>query len=407
MTETLTGADPLLAWRDEFPITKNTNYLISNSLGAMPRATRSSLGRYMDLWNERGVRAWADEWWHMQEEVGTCFEQVLGVGRGTVSTHQNVAMASQAIVSCFRFDGPRNKIVYTEQNFPSVMYLYEAQEQLGARIVRVPTADDGVSVDQQRLLDAIDEETLLVPISHVLFRSSYVQDAKAIVEKARRVGAFVILDVFQSIGTLPLNLGDGPEGVNVHAAVGGALKFLCGGPGNCFLYVHPDERKRLAPRFTGWAAHKNPFAFSVEGQDYRDDFGRFLNGTPNVPAHYAGIEGMRIVQEVGLPAIREKSQRQTQLIYDRARDLGFTVHSPADPDQRAGHITIEVENGYAACQALLAEDIVVDFRPEAGIRFAPHFYTEDGECVAAVERLHGIIEGGEHQRFIDAERRPG
>jgi len=394
--------DPLLRWRAEFPITERTRYLISNSLGPMPRAAHDSLGEYARLWDERGVRAWGEAWWEEKDRVAHMIEDLLGVAAGTVSMHQNVAMASEAILTCFSFDTPRNKIVFTDLNFPSVMYLYEAQRARGAEIVRVPS-DDGIHVDLQRLLDAIDEKTLLVPISHVLFRSAFIQDARAIVERARAVGAFVILDVFQSIGTVPLHLADW----GVHAAVGGALKFLCGGPGNCFLYVDPGERARLAPTFTGWAAHADPFAFSTGGQVYRDDGGRFLNGTPNVPALYAGREGIRIVGEVGVDAIREKSRRQTALLIERAQHHEFSVTAPLDPDQRGGTVAVDVPDGYEVCQALLAEDIVVDYRPKAGIRVAPHFFTKDEECVAVVDRMAEIVKTDAHRRFFGLAHKPG
>jgi len=395
--------DPLLRWRTEFPITETTSYLISNSLGAMPKATRRSMQEYLDGWETRGVRAWADSWWQLKDDVAALIEGILGVDANTVSMHQNVAMASQVILSCFSFDGPRNKIVYTDLNFPSVMYLYEAQRQRGAEIVRVPADEAGVTIDQQRLLDAIDEDTLLVPISHAIFRSSFLQDAKAICDKARSVGAFVILDVFQSVGCVPLQLREW----GVHAAVGGALKYLCGGPGNCFLYVDPDERAKIQPTFTGWAAHKDPFAFLTEGQDYREDGGRFLNGTPNVPALFAGREGIRIIGEIGLTAIRNKSQRLTSLIVDRATHHGLAVRTPMDPEARAGHVSIDVPDGYEVCQTLLAEDIICDYRPHAGIRLSPHFYTKEEECAAAVDRIAAILAEGAHERFKGVVHKPG
>lgn len=396
------SSDPLLVWRAEFPITETTSYLINNSLGPMPRSTRDSLGEYMRLWDERGVRAWADAWWEEKDHVSHMVEDILGVASGTVTMHQNVAMASEAVVSSFSFDGPRNKIVFTDLNFPSVMYLYEAQRARGAEVVRVPS-EDGIRVDLQRLLDAIDEKTLLVPISHVLFRSAFIQDARAIVERARKVGAFVILDVFQSVGTVPLRLADW----GVHAAVGGALKFLCGGPGNCFLYVDPGERKRLTPTFTGWAAHVDPFAFSADGQVYREDGGRFMNGTPNVPALYAGRDGIRIIREVGVDAIREKSCRQTALLIARAQHHDLPVTAPLDPQERGGTVAIDAPDGYEVCQALLAEDIVVDYRPKAGIRIAPHFFTTDEECTAAIDRIAEIIETDAHRRFFGLTHKPG
>jgi kynureninase len=392
-------------WRDEFPILASSNYLISNSLGAMPTRARERAAQYTDEWNTRGVRAWAEGWWQLQFEFAAVVERLLGVGTGTVSMHQNVAMASQAILSCFDLTGARNKIVYTDMNFPSVMYLYEETARaVGAEVVRVPADEDGIGVDQQKLLDAIDEKTAIVPISHVLFRSAFVQDARAVVEKARKVGAFVVLDVYQSVGAIPLAL----EELGVHAAVGGVLKYCCGGPGNSFLYVRPDEVKRLRPRFTGWSAHKDPFAFSAEGQDFRDDGGRFLNGTPNVPALYAGIEGTKIVtDEVGVAAIREKSRGMTQAIIDRCDQLGLGIKSPRDPERRGNHVSIDVPDGYWVCQALLAEDIVVDYRPKAGLRLSPHFYNTPEEPVAAVDRIGQVLESGEFERFKAQGKKPG
>ena len=392
--------DPLLKWRREFPLVESCRYLINNSLGAMPRATRTRVERFLDLWDQRGVRAWHDEWWELKDEIAISLAGILGVQPDSVSMHQNVAMASQVLVSCFDFAGARRKIVYTDMNFPSVMYLYEAQQARGAQIERVPGTGDGVSIDMQRLLDAIDEKTLLVPVSHALFRSSYLKDARAIVEKARKVGAFVILDVFQTVGTVPLHLAEW----GVHAAVGGALKYLCGGPGNCFLYVDPEEAKRLEPGFTGWAAHKDPFSFSIDGQQYRDDGGRFLNGTPNVPAFYSGLEGIRIISEVGVDAIRAKSQRLTSMIIERAQHHGFEVRTPLDPELRSGHVTIHIPKAWEVCQTLLAEDVVVDYRPNAGIRLSPHFYTKDSEGVEAVDRMAEVLEKGEHLRFVGAPR---
>ena len=395
--------DPLLSWRPEFPISEQTNYLITNSLGAMPRRTRDSVGAFLDAWDRRGVRAWADGWWEIQFEMAGHLERILGVAGGTVSMHQNVAMASQAILSCFDFDGPRNRVVYSDLNFPSVTYLYEAQRRRGAEIVRVPAADDGVTVDLQRLLEAIDERTLLVPISHVLFRSSFIQDAAAISRRAREVGAFVILDVFQSVGAVPLALREW----GVHAAVGGALKYLCGGAGSCFLYVDPDRRGKLEPTFTGWAAHRYPFEFRADGHHYDDGMRRFLNGTPSVPAIYAGIEGVKIVAEIGVDAIRAKSVRITTKMVERCDQLGLAIRSPRDVKVRGNHLSVDVEHGYEVCQALLAEDIVCDYRPGAGIRFSPHFYTRDEEALAALDRVVEILESGAYRPFVGAQRRPG
>jgi len=394
-------ADPLLQWRPRFPITERTNYLISNSLGAMPAAARESVGQFLDMWDRRGVRAWGEGWWVLQEEVADLLARVIGAPAGSVAMHQNVAVALEMILSCFDFQGRRNKIVYSERNFPSDQYVVEAKAARGARLVRVP--GEGTTIDVQRFVDAIDEETLVVHVDHVLFRSAYIVDIHPIIAKARSVGAFVVLGLFHSGGTLPLKLREW----GVHAAVGGALKYMCGGAGNCFLYVDPDERKRLVPTFTGWAAHKQPFAFSTAGQDLREDGGRFATGTPNVPALYAGREGIRTIAEIGLDAIRAKSQRLTSLLVREAQAAGLGIKSPLDANQRGGHVALDVPHGYEVCQVLAAEDIVVDFRPESGLRVAPHFYNTEAEVRGAVARIRAILENREYERLLGRERKPG
>ena len=395
--------DPLLAFRGRFPITQRSNYLINNSLGAMPAAARASVQQFLDQWDTRGVRSWGDGWWALQEQVGDRIARVLGVPAGTVTMHQNIAVAQEMVLSCFRFDGRRNKVVYADRNFPSDQYIYEARAAHGARLVRVPPAADGLSTDGEQVAAAIDDDTLLVAIDHVMFRSSAIVDLAPIVAKARKHGAFVVLDTFHSAGIVPLDA----HALACDAIVGGALKWLCGGPGNCFLYVNPDRARTLQPSFTGWAAHKQPFAFSPAGQDYRDDGQRFATGTPNVPALYAGKEGIATIAEVGLSAIRSKSQRQTRLLIAAAQRAGLAIKTPLAPERRGGHVALDVPNGYAVCQALAAREIVVDFRPDAGLRVAPHFYNSDDEVEAAVRAIREILDAREYERFLAQAKKPG
>ncbi|MFN7669759.1 MAG: aminotransferase class V-fold PLP-dependent enzyme [Planctomycetota bacterium] len=397
------AADPLLAYRDRFPITQRSNYLINNSLGAMPAAARASVQQFLDQWDTRGVRSWGDGWWALQEKVGDLVANVLGLPAGTVTMHQNIAVAQEMILSCFRFDGRRNKVVYADRNFPSDQYIYEARAAHGARLVRVGPAADGIATDGEQVAAAIDDETLLVAIDHVMFRSSAITDVEPIVRQARKHGAFVVLDVFHSGGIVPLDA----HARSVDAIVGGALKWMCGGPGNCFLYVRPDAAKSLVPSFTGWAAHKQPFAFSPKGQDYRDDGQRFATGTPNVPALYAGKEGIATIAEVTVARIREKSMRQTKLLVEEAGRQGLAIRSPRDGSRRGGHVALDVPEGYAVCQALSAREIVVDFRPDAGLRVAPHFYNTDDEVVACVRAIRAILDAGEHLPFLAQAKKPG
>ena len=379
-------SDALLRFRDEFPILKNTVYMISNSLGAMPRGVEDSLGTYTELWKTRGVRAWEETWWDLARLVGDEIGVLMNAQPGTVAIHQNVTTCEAIVASCLDFSGKRNKVVYDDMNFPSVMYFWEGQKAIGARVHMVKT-DDGVTVPLERLLDAIDEETAIVPISHVLFRSAYIQDAKAIIEKAHKVGALVLLDTFQSLGTVPVDV----QALNVDFATGGVLKWLCGGPGTCYLYVRPDLARKLEPKFTGWMAHKRPFQFIIGPVDYTEPPYRFMTGTPNIAALYAARPGLKIIHEAGVQAIREKSQRQTAKLIELADQRGWPVHTPRDPEQRSGTVSIDMPDAKNVCAELLKRDVVVDWRPQAGVRFSPHFYNTDEELVTAIEAVEEIL----------------
>jgi len=379
-------SDPLLRYRSEFPILERTNYMISNSLGAMPRGVYDALHDYADTWATRGVRAWQERWWMLSLEVGNEIGALMNGETNSVSVHQNVTTCQEVVASCFDFRGKRNKVVYSDMNFPSVMYFWEAQRPYGARVHMVRT-DDGITVPTERLLDAIDEQTLLVPVSHVVFRSAFINDAKAIIEKAHRVGAHVVLDTFQSLGTVPVDV----QALNVDFACGGVLKWLCGGPGVAYLYTRPDLGRKLEPKFTGWFAHQDSMAFEIGPIRYTDPPFRFMNGTTQIPALEACRPGLKIISEVGVEKIREKSKRQTARLIELADRHGWQVNSPRDPEQRGGTVSIDMGDSQQVCQELLARDIIVDWRPKAGVRFSPHFYNTDEEADAAIASVEQIL----------------
>jgi kynureninase len=378
--------DDLLRYREEFPILKTTTYMISNSLGAMPRAVYDSAHEFCDVWATRGVRAWEEKWWMMSREVGDEISAIMNAPAGSVSIHTNVTSCQAVVASCFDFSGPRNKIVYSDMNFPSIMYFWEAQRARGARVHMVRT-DDGIHVPTERMLDAIDEQTLLVPISHVVFRSAYIKDAKAIIEKAHRVGALVVLDCFQSLGTVPVDV----QALNPDFATGGVLKWLCGGPGTSYLYVRPDLGKKLEPKLTGWFAHENPFGFEIGATRYAEPPYRFMQGTSNVPALYTALPGLRIIRAIGIERIREKSKKMTARLVELADQRGWKVNAPRNPELRGGTVAIDMPNSQDVCQELLKRDVLVDFRPKAGVRFSPHFYNTMEEIDRAIQTVDEIL----------------
>jgi kynureninase len=372
----------LLDYRSEFPILEETTYLVNHSLGAMPRRAGDRLAAFAREWAERGIRAWAEGWWETPMRVGDQIGRIVGAPPGSTVMHQNVAVAEAIVLSCFQPVEPhRNRVVYERANFPSVRYLYQAQPELEV----VVCEDEGEIVDQ------IDERTLLVPISHVLFKSGEIQDVEPIVRRAHDVGARVVLDCYQSAGIVPLDV----TALHVDFAVGGSVKWLCGGPGNGWLYVRPDLAESLEPKAIGWQAHARPFAFEEE-LEYTAGAARFLTGTPNVPAHYAGTAGYDLVEEIGVGRIRENSLRQTDLLIALADERGFEVVSPRDPARRGGTVTIRVPE-FPAVHAVLEErGILCDFRPDAGIRLGPHYYNTDDELRFAIGQIVEIVESGAH-----------
>jgi kynureninase len=387
--------DELLKWRGQFPILERSTYLISNSLGAMPQGVYSKMREYADTWATRGVRAWEETWWELARQVGERIGRLLGAPPGTISLHQNVTLTQAVVSSCFDFRGPRNKVVLVDLEFPSIIYFYKAQESRGARVEMVES-EDGIRVPLEKLLAAIDEQTLLVPISYVLFRSATIMDTRAIVERAERVGARVVVDVYQAAGTVPIDLAH----LGTHFACGGVLKWLCGGPGVAFLYVRSDLRLGLVPTLTGWLAHQRPFEFEVGPIDLSEDAYRLMNGTPQIPALYACQPGLEVIAEAGIERIREKSVRQTERLIQGALARGWRLHTPLDAAERGGTVSVDCPHAHEVMKELVARNVLVDYRPQAGVRLSPHFYNRDEEIAFALDQMDEILRTKAWERHL-------
>jgi len=386
-------ADPLARYRLLFPILARSTYLISNSLGAVPARVAESLQSYYEAWANRGVRAWEDSWWSLVSDLGDLVAPLIGARSGEVVFQPNVTLSHAVVFSATSFSHPRNKIVTDAMHFPSILYLIDEQRKHSAEVDVVPSSD-GITVDTERFLEHIDERTAIVNVSHVLFKSAYIHDVAAIAAKARRVGALTVIDGYQAVGTIPVDV----RALGLDVYIGGCLKWLCGGPGAAFLWIDPSVRGRLEPKLTGWMAHERPFAFEPK-HSRRSDAWRLLHGTPGIPALYAARPGLQVINEVGVDAIRQKSRRQTNRLLELADREGYPCNTPRDPERRAGTVAINIERAYEVSQSLKALDILCDFRPGAGIRFSPHFYNLDSEIDAAVDAIREIQATGAWRAF--------
>jgi kynureninase len=367
----------LALYRDRFPILAETTYLISHSLGPMPREAKARLDAYAEMWMKRGIRAWGEGWWEMPMTVGDQIARLIGAPPDSTVMHQNVTVASAVVLSCFPFAGERRRIVYGEGEFPSVRYLHQAQAVRGVEVVVVPGEDE--------LVETIDERTQLVLLSHVLFKTGRIQDVEPVITRARDLGAHVLLDSYQSVGAVPLDVAE----LGVDFATGGSVKWLCGGPGAGWLYVRPDLAEQLEPTLVGWQAHADPFAFEPEIR-YASGAARFLTGTPNVPALYAATAGYDIVEEVGVARIRERSLELTEHLIGLLDEAGLEVVSPREPERRGGTVVVRVPEAAAAHAELQRRGILCDFRPDVGIRLGPHFFTTVDELEVAVAAIGEI-----------------
>jgi kynureninase len=387
--------------REEFPTLTTGIHLLSHSLGPVPRAVRASMLDYCDAWEHHTSEdAWATSWWELSQRVGDRLAQILGGTPGSVQIQPNASIALSSVASCFGFGtNRRNKVVTSALDFPSMEYIWEAQRQLGANIEVVPSPD-GITVPLGRILEAIDDTTCLVALSHTSFRSSYRVEPRAIVERAHRVGALVLLDVYQSAGAIELDA----ESWEVDFLIGGTIKWLCGGPACGYLYVRPGLQGELRPRLTGWVAHDVPFDFAHAPMRYARSVRRFAQGTPSIPALYSALPGLQIIEEVGIENIARESRRRTEWMIQFALERGWQVNTPRNVDERGGSVMIGVgrgsqrgspagvfDHGPAMVARLAERQVFVDCRPGVGLRVSPHFFNTDEEVRGAMEILSELM----------------
>jgi kynureninase len=380
-------AESLLDYRKHFPALEECVHFISHSLGCVPAQAMTDLGEFFELWRTKSITAWSD-WLPEVDRAAARIEKIISAPAGTCVMHQNVSTVMSVLASCFDYTAARNKVVYEAQMFPTVSYVWQAEQRRGAQCVVVPPTDG--MMDADAICAAIDEHTLLVPLQHVVFSTAQIQDIKKISARAKEVGAHVILDCYQSIGTVPIDVVD----LGVSFACGGSVKYVCGGPGAAWLYVRKDLIEQFAPRVTGWFGNEAPFAFTMPEQSYAETIWRYMGGTPAVAALYQARAGQSIIAEIGVRKIRDKSLVMTQKCIDWVDELGLKLNSPRSAEIRGGSVVFDFVGSADVCRELNRRKYFCDHRPAAGIRIAPHFYTKPEEIDLFFTEMKKIRGGG-------------
>lgn len=372
---------PHASRREDYPILATSVYMNSNSMGAMPRAAREALGEYLDVWEREGVEAW-ERWPELIDETADGIAHLFGGAPGHTALNQNVAFFQAAIASTIDFSGSRNKVVTEALMFPNVIYVWERFGSLGARLHLVPS-DDGMNVPTERILDAIDEQTAIVSISHAVYVSGALLDVTSICKRAHEVGARVMVDVYQTLGVVPFDATEW----DADFIVGGSHKWMCGGPGTAFLYARPDVLPTLAPRTTGWMAHADPFAFEPAPIRYAEGAWRLMGGTPSVPAYYVARAAQKNIAELGIARIRAHNLALGRIVIARAQAAGLTIHSPLADHERTGFVAVDFPGSREVSRRLVEERYKHDWRPGCGLRIGPHFYNTEDEVHRFMDRV--------------------
>jgi len=389
--------------RNEFPILQNCVYLISNSLGAVPKKVKTGLESYYNLWAEEGVSAWKKEWWDLSKRISRQLEELLQAEKSSITMMPNATIAHWIALSTkfTNHDSKRNKVVMTDLDFPSSIYAVSKIAKFMGWKLQIVQSKNTSLLEIKKITERIDDKTLFVATSHVYFKSSLIQDIHSIAKKAAKVGAMTVIDGYHAPGIIHVNLKD--SGIDFY--IGGCLKWLCGGPGNAFLYVRPGLAEQIEPGLTGWWAHKNPFKFDLDLK-YTSGPYRFMSGTPPIPCLYTASAGLNIIKQVGIKNIREKSISMTEMIIDKSKQRGFKICSPLKSDLRGGAVSIHLPWAFQIKQALDQKKILVDFRKgqtkkEDVIRIGPHFYNQKEEIGRLFEEIDHLYSSEEYKKFSD------
>lgn len=374
------SAPPARHLRDEFPIFRHAIYLNSCSLGALSRRSRARVGEYLDLWEQRGAAAWYDVWWRALDELRGRYAKLVGADAADIALHPNISSTLSAVAEALDYRS-RPKVVVTSLDFPTIAYQWLAKAGEGVEVELVQSPD-GVHVPLELIERAVDGRTAIVATSHVFFTSGAIQNVAGLAEIAHRKGALLLVDGYQATGQLPVDV----RGLDADFYCSGGLKWLLGGSGIAFLYVRPALARELAPRVTGWFAHREQFRFDPSRLERHTDARRFEAGTPAMAAVYAQLGGLDVLEEVGSEVVRQSTMTMTEDLIDRARAAGLEPQVAADPATRSGIVMLRSAEPARDVRRLAEAHIVVDARP-GHVRVSPYFYNVPDDYLALVELL--------------------
>ncbi len=370
----------LATYRGEFPIFRDSVYLNTCSLGALGERSRRKVAEFLDIWQSRGAAAWYDVWWEALTDLRARYGRVVNAAPGEIALAPSISVALSAIAESVDYRR-RPKVVITSLDFPTVAYQWLAKARAGVELVIVESPDR-VSVPVDAIARAVDDRTALVVTSHVYFTSGAIQDIKRVAAAAHEHGALCLIDAYQSVGQIPVDVRD----AGVDALVAGGLKWLLGGPGIVFLYLREAVARRLEPAISGWFGQRDQFAFDPRTLTFHDDTRRFELGTPSLAAVYAQLGGLEYIEEIGISAIREATAALTEDLIARARAAGFHPKIAAEPQQRSAIVMIPMPDPAGSVRHLAAGGIIADSRP-GHVRLSPFFYNSQDDNVRATERL--------------------
>jgi kynureninase len=365
-----------MSLRAEFPLLDRFIYLNACSLGPLPRRGQAALETYARSWDEQGTPAWYSDWLPTLARLREKVAELLHAPYGTTAIAPSVSVALTTLASGLPQPPGRDKVLIGSLDFPTIGHQWLSR--LGFEVEFVPSTD-GKTIQPKAFAERIDSRTALVVTTQLFYTTGYLQDARAIADAAHAHGALCIIDGYQTVGCVPVDVVQ----LDCDAFVGGCLKWLSGGPGTAFLYVRPDLIPRTRPQGTGWFATREPFSFTLQELQFADDARRLETGTWAMPSHYAGLAGIELILEVGVENIQERLRDLTGRILERCDDAGVATFTPRDRERRCGIVTLGCEHPDLVEARLHGEGVIVDSRP-GRIRLSPHW------CVSEEELEHGM-----------------